>query len=72
MYRWIITNKYLGPYLSNYEKKQMKRGDKIFTLVVLWLGISLSIYFIPISWVKIMLIIIAAGVSTHLLTLKSV
>lgn len=39
MHRWLTHQKIIGPYLTNYENKQMARRDKYITLTILWAGI---------------------------------
>lgn len=73
MYEWLLTNRIFGKYLKNYlEKKGVPIGVKIFTLSLLWSTILLSAFvFMDIIWVRIFLIIIAVGVTVHLLMIKT-
>jgi len=72
-YSWLITHPRLGPYIRNYrEKHGITKFLKIFTLGLLWLTILISIIFVTSSpWVRILLFLIALGVTIHILLLKT-
>lgn len=72
-YEWLINNKLIGTYIKNYrEGKGVPLKIKIFTVFLLWITILFSVFFILlISWIKIILIIIAIGVTIHILTIKT-
>ena len=73
LYRKLITNSVLGKYIKNYrEKKAIPLKVKIVAITMLWLSISYSaIFIIPYLLVKILLFIIAIGVTYHILRLKT-
>jgi uncharacterized membrane protein YbaN (DUF454 family) len=73
LYNWLLNNRVFGRYLRNYiEKKGIPLGVKIFTISLLWTTILISAFiFIDIIWVRILLIIIAIGVTIHLLLIKT-
>ncbi len=69
---WLLTNRFFGKHLQNYiKRKTVKNEIKWITICILWLTIlvSLSVIHTPV-FVKVLLIIIATGVSVHLFTLK--
>ena len=72
-YIWLLTNRWFGEYIRNYrEKRAIPLKIKISTLLILWITILSSAYFfVPVIWGKILLILIAMGVSWHLLYLKT-
>ncbi len=72
-YTWLINNKWFGNYIKNYrEGRGIPLKFKIFTISLLWLTILFSIYcVIDNFWVEIILIIIAFGVTIHILTIKT-
>lgn len=72
MHRWLTHQKIIGPYLTNYENKQMARRDKYITLTILWAGILFSVSRVDTLWVKGLLLVIAIGVTIHLTSLKSI
>jgi len=71
-YKWIKRNRYFGPYIENYyEKKGLKMSFKIRTIILLWVSLGISMILIQTFWVYILLCIIGAGVTTHLLLTKT-
>lgn len=73
LYHWLLNHKIFGNYISNYiHHKAIGKGVKIFTLLLLWGTILLSIYLVRDKlWLQILLLIIAMGVSIHILKLKT-
>ena len=73
IYRRLINNKWLGEYIKNYhEKKGIPLNVKIISTTLLWITIMFSIIFIVSNLVlRIILIIIAIGVTMHILTVKT-
>jgi len=73
IYDWLIQNKWFGSYIKNYQEgKGIPLKVKILTISILWVTILLSAFSIlQIFWVKILLIIIAFGVTIHILTIKT-
>lgn len=72
MYNMMLTNRYFGTYLRNYmEGKGIPQKVRILTTVLLWTVIGFSAAFITDNMlVRIVLLLVAFGVSIHLLTLK--
>jgi uncharacterized membrane protein YbaN (DUF454 family) len=70
---WLYTNKLCGEYIKNYrDGKGIPLKQKIFSIMLLWLTIgSSAIFFIDSLWVRIMLGVIAIGVTTHLVRVKT-
>jgi len=72
-YNWLMKNRLLGNYIKNYlEGRGIPLKFKILTIFLLWITILASIYLvIIIYWVEMILIIIAAGVTIHIITIKT-
>jgi len=70
---WLLNNKYLGEYIRNYrEGKGISLTIKVFTISLLWAVILYSAFFIiKILIVQVILVIIAIGVSIHLIVLPT-
>lgn len=70
---WLHKNRYFGKYLSDYSTgKGMTIRAKVYSLIFLWVGILLSmIYATELLYVRILLLIIAIGVTWHLLAIKN-
>ena len=71
-YNWLINNKIFGQYIKNYrEGKGIPLRLKIITITLLWITIGCSAAFaVDIFWVRIMLVIIAAGVTVHIIRIR--
>lgn len=66
---WLLSRRILGSIVVNYyENKGIPGHAKILALTMLWVSIGLSIIFlVDILWVRILLGVIAVGVSIHIL-----
>jgi uncharacterized protein len=71
-YNWLINNRIFGQYIKNYrEGKGIPLRLKIITITLLWVTIGCSaIFAVDILWVRIMLVLIAAGVTVHVVRIK--
>jgi len=71
-YQWLINNRVFGAYVRNYiEGRGMPVRIKIFTILLLWLTIGLSIAFgVQNIAIRIVLICIAVGVTAHISLIK--
>lgn len=72
-YDRLINNKWFGAYIKNYrEGKGIPLKVKVYTISLLWITILFSaFFFISIFWVRVVLILIAAGVTVHVLIIKT-
>ncbi len=74
LYDKLIHHKYLGEYIRNYrENGTMPRKAKISALVMLWVMMLASIFFVVAHniYIQILLGVIAVAVSLHILSIKS-
>lgn len=71
-YNWLINNRILGRYIKNYrEGKGIPLKVKIIAISILWITIGYSaIFAIDILWVRILLVLIAIGVSVHIVRVR--
>jgi uncharacterized membrane protein YbaN (DUF454 family) len=71
-YQWLINNRIFGAYIRNYiEGRGMPIRMKIFTILLLWLAIGLSITFgVQNVVIRIVLICVAIGVTAHIGLIK--
>jgi uncharacterized membrane protein YbaN (DUF454 family) len=71
-YRWLINDRIFGAYVRNYiEGKGMPVKIKMFTILLLWLTIALTIVFgVQNIVIKIVLICIAVGVTAHIALIR--
>ena len=72
-YNWLINNKWLGEYIKNYrEGRDIPLKVKILSITLLWITIAFSTFIIVSNLlIQIILIIIAVGVTIHILTIKT-
>lgn len=73
LYQKLLNNKYLGNYIKEFrENRSIPLKTKIIAISLIWLTIGYSIIFlIKIIWVKAVLLIIAVGVTIHILSFKT-
>ncbi|MFP4527197.1 MAG: YbaN family protein [Candidatus Kapaibacterium sp.] len=73
MYAWLINNKYLGPFIINYrEQRGISLKLKGLTIFILWGTILYSVFEVAnLLWLKIILIVIAIGVTIHLIAIRT-
>mgnify|MGYP000709939440 CR=1 FL=1 len=73
LYNWLLNHRHFGPYIRNFrENKAIPLRAKIITLGQRQLQEVYCIFFlIPFIWVKILLGLIAAGVTYHILSFKT-
>lgn len=72
-YSWLLNNKWFGSYIKNYrDKKGITLRTKIVSISLLWITISYSAFILVQNfYVRIVLLIIATGVTIHLLTIRT-
>ena len=72
-YHWLHHNRFFGKYLKNYRQGNgMTRNSKIFSISLLWLTILYSAFFaVSKIFVKVILLMIAVGVTWHILSVKT-
>ena len=72
LYDWLLNHKYFGEYIKDFiEHRKKKKKIKITIITTLWATILVSVVLVDLTWVKILLILIAIGVSVHILHFKT-
>ncbi|MFP7697089.1 YbaN family protein [Trueperella sp. LYQ143] len=72
LYRWLMTHPRYGPYIYQYRHaRAMSTRSKINALIVMWGGMALSAWLVPVLPARISLLLIAIGVSIHLLRMET-
>jgi len=73
MNNWLLNHHIFGTFLKNYlDERAIRKRDLIRTLILLWITLLVSIFFIEVVFLKFMLVIVGSSVSIHLLSLKSI
>jgi uncharacterized membrane protein YbaN (DUF454 family) len=72
-YGWLLNNKWFGSYIRNYlERKGIPLRVKVITITLLWITIGSSVAFVVETLaLKLILVIIAIGVSIHILSIRT-
>lgn len=72
IYNWLENSKHFGEYIVHYKTKTgVTRRVKIHSLIFLWVMLGISIAIVDSLWLRILLALIGAAVTTHILLLKS-
>ena len=73
LYQWLLNHKCLGPYIRNFrENKAIPLRAKIISLLLMWGTMVYCIFFlIPLTEIKIVLFLVAVGVTWHILSFKT-
>jgi uncharacterized membrane protein YbaN (DUF454 family) len=69
----MLSNRWFGAYIKNYrEGRGIPRREKVLTIIALWLTIGFStLYAVSAWWARLLLIVVAIGVTVHLLRIKT-
>lgn len=72
LYSWLLNNRLFGTYIADYlAGRGMPVRTKIFTLLLLWVAIGISICFGTHNLVvRIVLGLVAVGVTTHIIMIR--
>jgi uncharacterized protein len=74
MHKWLLFNRWFGAYIKNYQEgRGIPLKTKIVAISVMWLAILYSTLCVvdEIFIAQLVLLIIAAGVSIHLIRLPT-
>lgn len=73
LYHWLLSHKHLGPYIRNFrEHKALPLRVKILSVSLTWITLLYCILFIiPQLWLKVLLLLLAIGISWHILSYKT-
>ena len=68
LHRWLLTHPRLGPVILAYQDGEgIPRRAKISAIVLIWISIPLSAWFVPFAWVRVLLLAVGAAVTIYLL-----
>ncbi len=72
MHDWMLTDRYFGTILRNYrDGKGIPLKIRIATIVLPWTGIGLSATIMTDSMIVLtVVVLVAIGISIHILTIK--
>lgn len=69
LYQWLISHRLFGPPIRDWQAGLgISLKAKIMAIIMMWVSILYSAnYHVPIIWVKVLLVIVAIGVSMFLI-----
>lgn len=72
-HNWLMNNRLCGAYIRNYRSgKGITARQKVTTILTLWASIGFSIWLLGGRfWLTLLLVLIAGGVTLHLVLLKT-
>lgn len=70
---WLMDRSWVGGYIRSYrEGRGIPLKQKVLTILLLWLTIGFTIWSTGmIWWLKVVLCVVAAGVTLHLIKIKT-
>lgn len=72
LHRRLMANRTLGPYLSNLQSgRGIPLRGKIIALTLMWASLAFSAWYVPLPWVRLLLLIPGIGVTIYLLRMKT-
>ena len=73
LHQKVMGNKFFGTIVRDFqENKTIPLKTKIITVSLLWITILSSVFFfVSTRWVKLLLVVIATGVTIHVLSYKT-
>jgi uncharacterized membrane protein YbaN (DUF454 family) len=72
-YNWLVNRSRIGGYIRDYrEGRGIPLKQKLLTVALLWVTIGFTIGFVATTWwLKALLVVVAAGVTIHLIKIKT-
>lgn len=72
-YVWLLTNRFFGQYIRDWrENKGLTYLTKLWVIIVLAVTMGISIvFFIPLFWVKVILVLIGVFITFYILSLPT-
>ena len=67
MHRWLMSQRHLGPYIRNFQSgRGIPLRAKIAALALMWTSLTISMWVVPLPWVRALLLIPGIGVTLYL------
>ena len=73
LYNWLLSRKHLGTYIRNFrENKAIPLRAKVISVSLTWLTLLYcAVFLLPQIGLKVLMVIIAIGVTWHILSYKT-
>ncbi|MCH8978811.1 MAG: YbaN family protein [Armatimonadetes bacterium] len=70
---WLLRHRVFGPTLRDWERNHaIKRRTKVVAVTTMWVFAGLSIFIIPVLWVKLAIAAACTWVTWYIVSRKSV
>ena len=72
MHDWLMNHRLFGDYLRNYEQgRGIPVRAKLLALVMMWSSLAYAAWRYESTWLRVLIVIVGAGVSIYLLRLPN-
>jgi uncharacterized membrane protein YbaN (DUF454 family) len=72
LHNWLLSHGTLGLYLRNFEAgRGIPARAKVLALVMMWSSIGYAAWRYPLWWIRVLLLLVAVGVTIYLLRLPT-
>ena len=73
LYNWLLQHRHFGPYIRNFrEHKAIPLRAKIISVSMVWITLLYCTFFVAENtWLRISFILLAAGISWHILSYRT-
>ncbi|MBQ8520901.1 MAG: YbaN family protein [Bacteroides sp.] len=72
LYDWLLHQKYLGTYIRNFrEHRAIPLRAKIVSVSLVWITLLYCAVTIPTLWLRVLFIVLAGGITWHILSYKT-
>jgi len=66
-HQWLINHAFFGAIINSYQNKHgLPRNIKIRAITFIWVTLSISIYFLSITWVRVVIFILGLALTISL------
>ncbi|MDY0250778.1 MAG: YbaN family protein [Pseudomonas sp.] len=71
-YLWLVMHPKLGPWVRDYLDGQgLPLKGKVWALLLMWASISVSMWIVPLLWVRLFMLMSAICVTVYILKQKT-
>jgi len=72
MHQWLMNQRHLGPYLRSYQQgRGIPLRAKITALALMWTSLTVSMWIIPLPWVRVLLLVTGVAVTVYLYRMRT-
>lgn len=72
MHQWLMKQRHLGPYLRSYQQgRGIPLRAKITALALMWTSLTVSMWIIPLPWVRVLLLVPGVAVTVYLYRMRT-